>query len=122
MPAGCGGEVTVSEVAESTWTSVPATPSNSTEFTPVNPAPVTVTVVPPPAGPRAGAMPVTWGDATYSNRSAVTGGLVPYAVVTLTSTVPAAEDGAMTSRAVMDSTESHETFVAPKWTLVTLRK
>ena len=58
------GEVTVSEVELSTVMEVPgfAVPK-STAVAPVKPVPVTVTDVPPAAGPLLGLTPVTVGGA-----------------------------------------------------------
>jgi hypothetical protein len=55
------GDLMVSEVAELTVRTVPALEPNLTAVAPVNPVPVTVTVVPPAAGPAAGEIPVTVG-------------------------------------------------------------
>ena len=60
MPAGA---VTVSDVDEVTDNAVPATVPNFTPVTPVKPVPVTVTTVPPAAGPDTGATVVTVGAA-----------------------------------------------------------
>jgi hypothetical protein len=57
------GDLMVSAVAELTVRTVPAVRPNLTAVAPVNPVPVTVTVVPPATGPAAGAMPVTVGTA-----------------------------------------------------------
>ena len=65
VPAEPAGLVTVIDVA--LVTVIPpvvfAWPPNFTLFAPVNPVPVTVTVVPPPTGPVAGEIPVTVGTA-----------------------------------------------------------
>jgi hypothetical protein len=61
---------------------------NVTAVAPVNPVPVTVTVVPPATGPAAGEIPVTVGTGAYVNWSAAEVGLVPPGVVTVISTVP----------------------------------
>ena len=60
VPADPAGEVTVIDVAESAVT-VPATVPNLTDVAEARPWPVTVTVVPPLAGPEVGAMAVTVG-------------------------------------------------------------
>ena len=61
---------------------------NITPVVPVNPVPVTVTVVPPANCPLAGEMPVMVGTGTYVNWSAGEVVLVPPGVVTVISTVP----------------------------------
>jgi len=65
VPAEPAGLVTVIEVA--LVTVIPpvvfAWPPNFTLVAPVNPVPVTMTVVPPTTGPVAGEMPVTVGTA-----------------------------------------------------------
>ena len=78
----------VSEVSEATTRLVPAVDPNSTVVAPVNPVPVTVTVVPPANGPKAGEIPVMVGTGTYVNWSAGEVVLVPPGVVTEISTVP----------------------------------
>ena len=55
------GEVTVSSVSDTTVTLVPATFPKSTSVAPVRYEPVTVTVVPPVAGPEVGEIDVTVG-------------------------------------------------------------
>jgi hypothetical protein len=55
------GDLMVSVVAELTVRTVPAVEPNLTAVAPVNPVPVTVTVVPPATGPAAGEIPVTVG-------------------------------------------------------------
>jgi hypothetical protein len=78
----------VREVAEVTTRLVPAVDPNFTAVAPVNPVPVTVTVVPPAAGPKAGEMPVMVGTGAYVNWSAAEVRLVPDGVVTVISTIP----------------------------------
>ena len=56
-----GGLVTVSWVSLTTVRLVPGTEPNMTDVAPVKPAPVTVTVSPPPAAPLIGLIPVTTG-------------------------------------------------------------
>ena len=51
----------VREVSEATTRLVPGVDPNITPDVPVNPVPVTVTVVPPTNGPLAGEMPVMVG-------------------------------------------------------------
>ena len=62
---------------------------NLTAVAPENPLPVIVTTVLPAKGPLFGVMPVTFGRTVYVNLSPATIALVPIAVMTLTSTVPA---------------------------------
>ena len=57
----------VSVVDEVTDKAVPAVVPNLTDVAPVNPVPVTVTVVPPADRPAAGEMPVTTGTGSYVN-------------------------------------------------------
>ena len=78
----------VREVGEATTRPVPAVIPNLTDVAPVNPVPVTVTVVPPAAGPPVGEIPVTVGTGSYVNWSAAEVALVPPGVVTVISTVP----------------------------------
>ena len=78
----------VREVSEITTRLVLVVDPNSTVVAPVNPVPVTVTVVPPANGPLAGEMPVTIGTGIYVNWSAGDVVLVPPGVVTVISTVP----------------------------------
>ena len=88
LPAG---DVTVSDVAETTLTPVPALVPNATVSPDAKPVPVIVTAVPPAAGPLAGVTPLTVGagaGAAYVNWSAELVALVPPGPVTLTSTVP----------------------------------
>ncbi len=54
VPAGSDGEMALSEVAEATVKLVAATVPKLTELAPTKPVPVTVTVVPRPAGPAPG--------------------------------------------------------------------
>ena len=65
---------------------------NFIAVTPVKPVPVMVTLVPPPRGPTAGEMAVTVGFPKV-NWSAAEVGDVPFAVVTVMSTVPAGPAG-----------------------------
>ena len=61
------GDFMVREVDEVTDKPVPAVVPNFTAVAPVNPVPVTVTVVPPATGPAAGEMLVTVGTGSYVN-------------------------------------------------------
>ena len=88
FPAGATAEI---DVAEFTVTPDAAVPPNATESPAANPDPVTVTAVPPEAGPEAGETPLTAGTpggAAYVNRSAELVALAPPGPVTVTSTVP----------------------------------
>ena len=60
-PAVCAGVATVSLVEDVTVTIVARVVPKETVVVVVNPVPVIVTVVPPPAGPDEGVMPVTVG-------------------------------------------------------------
>ena len=75
---------------------MPATPPNFTDVASDRPEPFTVTTVPPAVGPATGTTDDTTGAARYVYRSAATTADVPPAVVTCTSTVPAACAGAVT--------------------------
>ena len=55
------GELTVRLVALTALIEVPGVEPKSTAVAPVKPVPVTVTEVPPPAGPLVGLTPVTVG-------------------------------------------------------------
>jgi hypothetical protein len=69
-PAGRAGVTHVNDVELSRFTDVQDAPPNVTDGVPVNPVPVTVTPVPPVAGPLFGATAVTVGAATYVNADA----------------------------------------------------
>lgn len=88
-----------------TLSPVPAFPPKVTDVAPVNPFPVSVTVVPPDAGaPHDGVTESTRTESLNSNRlypvSAT--GLVPYGVVTVSAASPVACAGAV---AVIDMSE-----------------
>jgi hypothetical protein len=87
VPAGA---VVVIWVSDTTVNEVAGVAPKVTEAAAVNPVPVIVTVV--PGGPDAGLTPDTegagGGAAVIVNWSAVTTGLVPPGVVTVTSTTP----------------------------------
>ena len=70
-------------------------PPNATRVAPEKFVPVSVTVVPPAAGPVFGLKAVTVGAATAVNWSVEIVRLVPPAFVTVTSTVPAERAGAV---------------------------
>src|SRR6202011_4007844 len=93
-PATSAGELAVIEVALFTVKLVAAVPPNSTAVAPVRFVPVIVTTVPPVVGPLVGLTAVTVGaGVTNVNWSAAVLALVPPAVVTVTSTAPAASAG-----------------------------
>src|SRR5271154_6924338 len=89
------GLVAVMDDGESA-TTVAALDPNMTALAPVSSVPVIVTEVPPPVGPLEGLTEVTVGTATYVKSSAGLAKLVPPAVVTVTSTLPAAPPGLVT--------------------------
>jgi hypothetical protein len=80
------GDVAVIEVSEFTVNAVAATDPNLTEVAPVKPLPVTLTTVPPGAGPEFGETLETM--VAYVNLSAALVADVPAIVVTVMSTVP----------------------------------
>jgi hypothetical protein len=91
------GDTAVSEVAEALWNDSAGLDPNSTWVTLVRLEPVTVTVVSPEVGPKSGLTLWTAGSAgvvggaRYVNASAVVTALTAAGVVTVTSTVPAAD-------------------------------
>jgi hypothetical protein len=89
------GEVAVIDVALVTVNVLAAVPPKLTAVAPVKLVPVIVTEVPPAAGPEDGLTWVTVGGVTYVYWSLVLVALVPPAVVTAISTVPAAPGGAV---------------------------
>jgi len=97
------GATAVIWVAELTVNDVAGVAPKATAVAPVNSVPVIVTTVPPDWGPFTGAMDVTTGAGTYVNWSAALVELVPPAVVTVTSTVPAPA-GALAVICVAEST------------------
>ena len=104
VPAVPAGETAVIWVAEVTVKLDAETVPNFTTVAPVNPVPVTVTVVPPATGPDAGVIPVTVGTGSYVNWSAGEVALVPPGVVTVTSTVPAVPAGETAVMLVAETT------------------
>jgi hypothetical protein len=88
------GATAVHEVREPQWTeSAAACPNLKVVPDPrSNPVPVIVTFVPPARGPWLGLTPVTVG-APYWNWSCLEGALVPFAVVTVTITIPVVPAG-----------------------------
>ena len=89
-----------------------------TAVAPVKPVPVITTVVPPLVGPAVGAIEVITGAATKVNWSAELVLLVPPAVVTRTSTVPALPTGETAVICVALFTVKDVAAVAPKLTAV----
>src|ERR1700722_4738635 len=61
VDAECAGETAVSDVSDITVKLFAASEPNATAVAPVNPVPVTVTVVFPVVGPEVGEIPVTVG-------------------------------------------------------------
>ena len=90
--ASPGGASAVIEVGEFTTTPVAALPPKATVLPAAKFVPVTVTGVPPDAGPEAGETALTVGapaaGGPYVNWSAVLVALVPPGPVTITSTTP----------------------------------
>jgi hypothetical protein len=62
VDAECAGDTAVMEVSDTTMKLFAASDPNATAVAPVNPAPVTVTVVFPVVGPEVGEIPVTVGS------------------------------------------------------------
>ena len=82
------GEVTVRLVAVTTLIEVPGLVPKSTAVAPVKLVPLTVTEVPPPAGPLFGLTPVTVGGGVVGVGAGQRGGRPPPVVITVTETVP----------------------------------
>lgn len=91
-----------------------------TAVAPVNPVPLTVTIVPPATTPLVGEIPVMVGVVTvvYVNWSAVDVALVATGVVTVTSTTPAAWAGERAVIWVSEFTVKDVPAVLPKLTAV----
>jgi hypothetical protein len=89
VPATWAGDVAVICESEITVNEGTAAVPNVTADAPVKPVPVMVTEVPPAVNPPAGEIKVTPGIGTKVNWSEVVTGLVPPAVATVTSMVPA---------------------------------
>ena len=88
---------------------------------PAKPLPLTVTVVPPAAGPLDGETPATTGTGMMNLKvSALVAGVVPAAVVTEMATVPAACSGDVATSWVADFTEKDAAVVVPNLTCVTV--
>jgi len=111
------GEVAVIEVAELTVKLVALVAPNFTAVAPVKPVPVTVTDVPPAAGPDVGEIEVTVGAATWVNWSAADVGDVPLGLVTVTSTVPVPA-GEVAVIEVAELTVKLVALIAPNFTAV----
>jgi hypothetical protein len=110
------GDVAVIDESEFTVKVVAAADPNLTEVAPVNPLPITLTTVPPAAGPAFGETPET--TVAYMNLSAALVVEVPPIVVTVMSTVPAEPAG---DTAVIDEalTTAYElAAVVPNMTLL----
>src|SRR5689334_20494673 len=90
VPAGAVAVMVVALLTVNDWAAVPP---KVTADTPVKFVPVTVTVVPPVLVPDVGLTPVTVGagGGVYVNWSFGLAALVPFPVVTVTSTVPTPE-------------------------------
>src|SRR5437763_8858999 len=84
------------------------------------PVPLTVTAVPPSAGPEFGLTPETVGR--YLNWSATTVGLVPPRVVTCTSTIPTGSGGDVATIEVGELTVKPEALAGPNVTAVALAR
>src|SRR5258708_3293465 len=107
VPALCAGAVTVQVVIAAHSTAVASVVANLNvvALAPVaKPVPLTVTDVPPTAGPLAGVMLVIVGG-PKRKRSPTVNALVPFGVVTVTLAVSAADGGEI---AVIDDADSLE--------------
>ena len=111
------GDTAVIDVSSLTVKLV-AVPPKLTAVAPVKAIPVIVTDVPPATGPLLGPTFETVGAATNVNWSLVLVELVPPAVVTVTSTVPAGADGDTAVIDVSPATEKLAAGVAPNDTAV----
>lgn len=89
-PRACFGASTTIRVADATLTHRASVRPNRTTAPLANPDPVTTTFVPPAFEPDFTDNDRTFGRARYRNRSGLPFALVPPAVVTVTSTTPAA--------------------------------
>jgi hypothetical protein len=119
VPASCAGDTTVHSVVEVQLTDVADILPNLNLVAVVpaaKPLPVTVTLVPPAAGPLFGLRPVTMGVTV--NRSASEMALVPQVLVTVTSTFPAGSAGETAVIEVADLTVKLAAPVAPNLTAV----
>ena len=117
-PAIPAGEVAVIWVADTALTPVAPAVPNLTALTPVRFVPVMVTTVPPAVVPEPGLTPLTVGPLRYVKVSAAVAELVPFGVVTVTSTFPVPA-GAVALMDVSDptvkgaGTDPKRTAVAP---------
>ena len=112
-----GGEVTMILASSVTVRGlVLDTEPNQTAVAPVNPVPVILTVVPPPAGPPVGDTLVTVGAAIYVNGTYAV--LVPPGVVTVTPAGPATPAGEVTVIWVSEFTVRLVPGLAPNLTAV----
>src|SRR5437870_1945076 len=93
VPAACAGEVAVIFVAEFTMKLAAGVPPKDTAVAPVKFVPVMMTLVPPAVVPLFGLTDETAGRTAKVNLSAADVGETPPAVVTTTSTNPAAWGG-----------------------------
>jgi len=117
--AACAGETAVILVSDTTVKLVAATVPKTTLVAPVKPVPVMVTVVPPDAGPEAGATPVTVGSGALQVKwSAAVSALVPTAVERTMLRMPAACAGETAVTLVSDTTVKLVAATVPKTTLV----
>ncbi len=87
-PAAWAGDTAVIWESDTTVKLAAGVPPNDTDVAPVNPLPVTVTIVPPAVGPDCGLMPVTAGAGAQVNWSALERADVPAMEVTVTSALP----------------------------------
>ena len=121
VPTVPAGEVASMLVDVTTVTLVARDAPNSTIFPAVKPVPVMVTTVPPFGAPDVGLSPVIVGGKTYVNLSAALAALVPYSVVTVTSTTPVPA-GTSTPRLVLLLTTKLVAGTEPNLTTVALAR
>ena len=105
-------------VVETTVNEAAAVVPKCTAVAPVKVVPVIVTGVPPAIGPDVGETALTVGSATNLKWSAGEVAEVPPAVVTVTSTVPAAWAGEVVVILLLESTVKEAAAVVPKCTAV----
>jgi hypothetical protein len=117
-PAERFGLVTVNELSETTFTSVPAVDPNRTFDIATKFDPLIVTLVPPFVEPVLADTLVTFGAGTYRNLACALAVLVPAGPVTFTSTVSEPE-GATTLNWVSETTFTLVPALDPNTTLVT---
>lgn len=98
VPAGFGGEMTVSRLSSVTFMPVPDIPPNRTSVAPENPDPVMVTTVPPRVEPEAGEIPVNpgFGNSYVYMAFDPSGYPAPAAFLMDIATVPGEDAGVMT--------------------------